>query len=183
MKRLLAHRADGRPLFDVEIRKRRTSKERLLFDGSDGHSGQADVDELPALIKSICADFRKRAALKPHRAQIIGALACLRGNCVHTGINDQVGYPSTVNGVLVRIVLVDLDRDVSIRVTRVDIAARHELGVVIDRRVLVHEGVDFALVGRRIRRSRRVLRDVGAGRSVGKIMSQARLGSASSCVR
>ena len=55
--------------------------------------------------------------------------------------------------------------------------ARHKLGILIDRRVLVHESIDFTVVGRRFRRSSQALCSIGVGRGTCEILRQARPGS------
>ena len=102
--------------------------------------------------------------------QINRALAELRGDLCCPEIDNQAAYQSTIDGILIRIALVDLHRYVSVCIARIHIAARHKLAILIDRRILVREGIDFAVVGRGLRRCRRGLCCIEIGRSTCEVL-------------
>ena len=82
-----------------------------------------------------------------------------------------------------RIVSINLYRNASASIARVHIAVRHKLGILIDRWVLIHEGIDFAVVGRGLRRSSQTLCSIGVGRGACEILRQTRPGSVGCRVR
>ena len=65
-KSSLAHRANGGSLVDIQARKRLAAIERLFPDGTDGHTGKADIGEIRAVIEGVHSDFRNGAILKAH---------------------------------------------------------------------------------------------------------------------
>ena len=176
-KSSLAHRADGSSLVDVQARKRLAAIERLFPDGTDGHAGEADIGEIRAVIEGVQSNFRNGAVLKAHCAQIGGVGAELCVNFIHPVIDNQIRYHPTVDGVLARVVLINLYRYISVCIARIQVVVRHELGILVDR-WLVREGIDFAVVGRGLRRCRRGLCCIGIGRGARKVLGQARRGSA-----
>ena len=107
-KSSLAHRADGGGLVDIQARKRLAAIECLFPDGTDGHAGKADIGEIRAVIEGVQSNFRNRAALKAHCAQIgrVGTELCI--DFIHSVIDNQIRYHSTVDRVLARVVLINL---------------------------------------------------------------------------
>ena len=106
--------------------------------------------------------------------QINGALAKLCGNFIRPVIDNQAAYPSTIDGILIRLALVDLHRYVSVWIARVHIAARHKLGILIDRVILVRKGIDFAVIGRGLCHRSQAFCGIGVGRVACEILRQTR---------
>ena len=50
-------------------------------------------------------------------------------------------HPFAANGVLVRIVAIDLHRHVTVRIAGIQTAAGHELGILVDRLLQVARGI------------------------------------------
>ena len=137
----IAHRADGSGLVDIQARKRLAAKERLFPDLTDGHAGKADIGEIRAVIESVHSNFRNGRVLKAHRAQIGGVGTELCVDFIHPVIDNQVRYHSTVDGVLTRVVLINLYRKISVCIARIQIVVRHELSVLAGPLLQITRGI------------------------------------------
>ena len=173
-KRALAHRTDGGNFAVTQTPQRPAPKERPALDRPNGHTGKIDVVETRTPIEGVSSDFRDGFIFKAHRIQINGAFAKLRGNFIRPVIDDQAVHPSTIDGILIRLALVDLHHYVSVWIARVHIAAWHKLGILINRIVLVCEGIGFAVIGRGLRRCSQTLYSIGVGRGSCEVLDQTR---------